>query len=267
MSDIFEEAEEGLRTEKWTSIAKKSAPWVGGGLGLALLAALGVWGFTHMQSKDAAKASETYAAGLEALQSGDKVKAAKDFDETVKTGADAYEFMALTQLAAIALSDDKPADALAKLDEAAKVTGDPLLKDLASLKAAYIAFDEKAIFADLEKRLMPLTKDGRPYQALAKEALAMAKIQNGDLKGARADLETLAITLGTPDGVKERAQQAVQAIDSGAADLARKIVALPKPSDEQLREQVMKLQAMQQAQMQAQMQAQAAAQGQAPTPQ
>ncbi len=95
----------------------------------------------------------------------------------------------------------------------------------------------------------------------------MAKIQNGDLKGARADLETLAITLGTPDGVKERAQQAVQAIDSGAADLARKIVALPKPSDEQLREQVMKLQAMQQAQMQAQMQAQAAAQGQAPTPQ
>ncbi|MDC7674591.1 tetratricopeptide repeat protein [Asticcacaulis machinosus] len=266
MSDIFEEAEEGLRTEKWTQIAKKSAPWVGGGLALALVIALGVWGFTHTQSKNAAEASEGYAAGLEALQSGDKAKASQSFEAVVKKGSDAYENMALTQLAAISLSDDKPAEALAKLDQAAAATGDPLLKDLASLKAAYIALDQKTAFADMEKRLVPLTKDGRPYQALAKEALAMAKLQNGDLKGARSDLETLAITLGTPDGVKERAQQAVQAIDSGAADLARKIVAMPQPSDEQLREQMMKLQAMQQAQMQAQMQAQAAAQGQAPAP-
>lgn len=189
MSDIFEEAEEGLRTEKWTQIAKKSAPWVGGGLVVALLIALGVWGFTHMKSNEAAEASEGYAAGLEALQSGDKAKAAQSFDAVVKNGSDAYESMALTQLAAISLSDDKPADALAKLDQAAAATGDPLLKDLASLKAAYIALDQRTAFADMEKRLTPLTKDGRPYQALAKEALAMAKLQNGDLKGRAAILK------------------------------------------------------------------------------
>ena len=58
-------------------------------------------------------------------------------------------------------------------------------------------------------------RTGAPDAPLAKEALALAKLQSGDVKGARTDLEVLSLTLGTPAGVKQRAQEVVSAIDSG----------------------------------------------------
>lgn len=227
MSDIFEETEENLRTEQWIKIAKTTLPWVSAGLAAALVIALGVWGWQSWQASIAAKASETYEAGLDANQKADKVTAKAKFEDTVKAGNATYKAMALMQLAALADLDKNTDEAVKDLDEAAKATNNPLLSDTASIKAAYLLMD-KSSFADIQKRLTPLMKDGRPAAALAKEALAMAKLQNGDIKGARADLSTLMITLGTPDGVKQRAGATVAAIDSGAADTAVAISKLPE---------------------------------------
>ena len=71
-------------------------------------------------------------------------------------------------------------------------------------------------------------KEGRPFVAMAKEALAMAKLQSGDIKGARSDLQVLSVTLGTPDGVKQRAAAFVSAIDSGAITTAQAMINLPE---------------------------------------
>ena len=99
----------------------------------------------------------------------------------------------------------------------------------AALKAAYLLMD-KASFAEVQKRLTPLIKDGRPATYLAREALAMAKLQNGDTKGARADLSALTLTLGTPEGLKQRAGFVVAAIDSGSAQTAVAAAKLPAAS-------------------------------------
>lgn len=227
MSDIFEETEETLRTQEWTKIARKSAPWVAGIAVVALATALGFWGYQVWQGKQSDKASETFQAGLAAGSTGDDATARAKFEETAKSGNSAYKVMAHMELAGLAVRDDKIDEAIAHFDAAAKASSDPDLSDLAALKAAYLVMDKGTPFAEIEKRLKPLSQDKRPHAYLAREALAMAKLQNGDATGARADLNTLAFALGAPDGLKQRAQLYVQAIDSGAAPTVKAIMALP----------------------------------------
>ncbi|ESQ80344.1 tetratricopeptide repeat protein [Asticcacaulis sp. YBE204] len=227
MSDIFEEAEEGLRNDRWTAIAKKSAPWVGGVLGGALILALGFWGYSSWQDAKVNKASELYVAAAEVAAKGDLVKAKAEFQKVVEAGAPAYKAMALSNLGAIAVEENKPDEALKLFDEAAKASPAPLISDVAALKAVYLIMD-KAPYADVEKRLTPLIKDGRPFAPLAKEALAMAKIQKGDLQGARGDLQALGLSLDASDGLKQRAQIAVALIDSGGAKVAVESLKLPE---------------------------------------
>lgn len=227
MSDIFDEAEEALRTQKWTQLAKKSAPWVAGLLILALVITVGVWGYNAVQSDNLMKASDAYEAALESAQKGDREAAITGFKAIAETGTPSYKALALQHLAGFALADNKVDEAIAHLDAAAKASKEPIISDLAALKAAYLVID-KGSYADVEKRLTPLTKEGRPYAAMASEALALAKFQNGDVDGAKADLNALAIGLDVPEGVKQRAEAHVQAIDSGAGDVAKAVVGLPE---------------------------------------
>lgn len=227
MSDIFDETEENLRADKWVAIVKKTLPWAAAVLGSALLLTLGVWGWDSWQNDVTGKASEVYQAAIDAQGSGDIAKAKTKYQETIKSGSKAYKALALNQLGGLAVTENNNAEAIKNFDEAAQNASDPILKDLATLKSAYLVLDT-APYADMEKRLTPLTKDGRPYSALAKEALAMAKLQAGDVAGARSDLQVLSLTLGTPEGVKQRAGEFVMAIDSGAIPSAKAAMALPE---------------------------------------
>lgn len=227
MSDIFEEAEEGLRRDRWVAIAKKSAPWVGGILGGALILSLGYWGYTAWQDQQMNKSSEAYNAALEIAETGDLEKAKAEYLKVVETGSEGYKALALMQLAGIALEDGKPAEAQKYFDDAAKTSSAPLVSDQAALKAAFIIMDTGSL-EDVKKRLEPLMKEGRPYAPMAREALAMAKVQHGDLAGAKTDLQLLSVSLDAPEGVKQRAEATLAAIDSGAAEAAREALKLPE---------------------------------------
>lgn len=228
MSDIFDETEENLRTDRLVTIVKTALPWVSAALALALIAALSVWGWQSWQASRAAHAAEAFQNGLQALAKSDQAGAATQFDAAAKAGNPAYKSLALMELGAIALTDNKTDEALKDYDAAAKASSSPLLSDTAALKAAYIAMDGSSL-ADMQKRLTPLMADKRPLAPMAKEAMALAKLQNGDVKGARNDLKVLEVTLGTPDGVKQRATEIVAAIDSGAAPAAQAILKQAEP--------------------------------------
>ncbi len=227
MSDIFDETEENLRTDQWVAIVKKALPIVGVALGGALIISLGVWGYQSYQAGVSAKASETYQAAMEASGKGDVAGAKTKFEAVAKGGNPAYKAMAWMQLGGMAVTNNNAAEAGKDFDEAAKASSTPLIHDMAVLKSAYIAMDT-AKLDDLKTRLTPLTKDDRPYAPLAKEALAMAKLQSGDTAGARSDLQVLSLTLGTPDGIKQRAGDVVAAIDSGAFPTAKALLAMPE---------------------------------------
>jgi hypothetical protein len=69
----------------------------------------------------------------------------------------------------------------------------------------------------VETRLRPLTEDGRPYRMVAREALAMAKLQAGKPAEARTDFIVISQALDASAEARTRAQAMVAAINSGAA--------------------------------------------------
>ena len=228
MTDIFEEAEENLRAEAWMDIAKKSAPLVAGVLGGALALALGYWGITWWQDDQSFKASETYETGIVALSAGTLDEAEAQFTQVSKTGTTAYKALALMQVGGLKLKSHKDIEAVKAFDAASKLRPAPLIADAAAMKAAYIRLDD-ADLAEMTARLEPLTKDGHPFIALAKETLAMAKLKAGNVKGAKIDLQNLAIGLNTPESVKQRASIIASIIDSGEIEQARLLSRTPIP--------------------------------------
>jgi hypothetical protein len=231
--DIFDEVEEQLRGEKYVSLFRRILPWAGGLLAGGLIAALAVWGWTSWQSQRISKASEDYSAAVQYFQEGDKAKAFAKFGDVAHSAPEGYKVLALNQQGGLRLEEGKIAEAVVFFDQAAAATRDPFLKDLSRLKAAFALMDT-ATLADTQKRLDPLTEEGRPFRLNAREGLAFAKLQAGKTDEARAAFLTLSTTLGVPDNMKQRAGAAIAVIDSGSAKILPQIVkaamALPPSS-------------------------------------
>jgi hypothetical protein len=232
--DVFDEVEEQLRSDRYRTLALKALPWIGALTVAVVIGVGGYWGWTSYQAKEAAKASEAYQAALETLGRDGAAKGFAAMDAVSKGGATGYRVLALMHMGGIRLDEDKTAQSVGYFDEAAKLSSDPVIGDLARLKSA-LALMDTASFKDIEARLTPLAGEKSPYRVNAKEALAFAKLQSGDLKGAREDFSVLANLLdNTSEGVRQRSQAAMQIIDSGSAkDLAAVVkasIALPPPA-------------------------------------
>jgi hypothetical protein len=216
LTDLFEEVEEQLRSDRYRTLALKALPWVLGLAAVALIGVLGFWGWSHYRDQGIAKASEQYAAGLDALQQGRNDQAQKLFVEVSKSSARGYKSLALMQLGGIQLSQKHTAAAVQLFDQAAAGAPDDVVGDAARLKSAFAVLDTAPV-KDVEARLTPLVQDGRPYRLQAREALAFAKLAAGDLAGARGDFVIISGMLDAPQGARARAKAAIGLIDSGSA--------------------------------------------------
>lgn len=215
MSDVFEQVEEELRSDRYKRLARTWLPVVGAVLGVALVAALAFWGWDSWQSSRANQASAAYDRGIEALQAGNEAGALAAFTEAGEKGNGAYKAFALQQQAGLAVSKGEMTRAIELFDQAAKAGGDPILSDMAALKAVFLVMDTDASLADIEARLAPLVKEGRPYRAFALQAQAMARIQFGQFQPAREILVQLQLGQDVPDTVREQAQATIAQIDAG----------------------------------------------------
>jgi hypothetical protein len=232
VTDLFDEVDEQLRSDWYSTRMRQAVPWMMGAIAAILLVYLGYWGFKAYQDRNLAKATSEYQTGVDALAQNDPAGAYAHFDAAVKAGAPAYKSLALMQQASLRLAAGKP-DEAARLDDAAAAAAPNLIfGDLARLKAAQALLDS-APYPQLQSRLEPLTQHNHPYWVYAREALAMAKLLAGKTDEAKGDFQRLAITLGVTDDMRQRAQTAEELIDSGEAPIAiaaAKIAAtLPPP--------------------------------------
>lgn len=236
MTDLFNEVEEQLRSDRYRVIARKAAPWVVAIIAAGLAAFLAVWGWQRYQSQAADKASQQYTDALGALEQGQQDRAVQLLNGVAKSSARAYKSLALMQLAGIKIGSGAAADvpaAVALLDQAAAAAPDDILGDAARLKSAFAVLDT-APFKDVEARLTPLMKDGHPYRVQAREALAFAKMMAGNTAGARDDFTIIEQTLDAPEGARQRATAAKALIESGSAKAlpaaAKAAAMLPAPA-------------------------------------
>ncbi|MGV3577711.1 tetratricopeptide repeat protein [Brevundimonas sp.] len=243
MTDVFEQVEEEIRSERLKRLARNWLPIVGGILLVALIGALAWWGWQSFQTSRAHAGSVAYQRGVEALQAGDSAGAETAFVEAGEKGNGAYKAMALQQRAGIAVAANRVPDAINLFDEAAKASGDPILHDTAVYKSALLMLDSGATLEAIEAKLEPLTEEGRPMLPFAREALGMARLQFNKPAEAREAFVLLTLGQDVPDSVRQRAQAAVSMIDAGIAPGLSAIVAAqsvnppaapPAPSPEQL---------------------------------
>ncbi|HEX5378117.1 MAG TPA: tetratricopeptide repeat protein [Phenylobacterium sp.] len=232
MVDVFEEVEEQLRSDRYKALALKFLPWVAGALVLALAVSVGVWVYENSRTKAAAKASEEYAQAMEALDQGRTAEAQTLWTEVSNSPSKAYKSLALQHLGGIRLAANDVPGAVKLFDEAAAASPDPMLADVASLKSAFALLDT-APLKDIQARLEPLMKEGRPYRTEAREALAFAKLMAGDTAGARGDFVVVSLLPDAQQGARDRARAAMALIDSGSAKMvpavAKAAMALPPP--------------------------------------
>ena len=232
MADIFEEVEEQLRSERYRALAMKILPWAAGVFGAAVVLSIGLWTFDHYRTEANNKASEQYSQGLEALQAGQVPQATQIFSDVSKSSSRGYKALALQQLGGIKLVTGETAQAVKLFDEAAAAAPDDIIGDAARLKSAFALLDT-APLKDMEARLTPMLKEGRPYRTQAREALAFAKLLAGDTKGARDDYILVSLLPDAEQSARERAGAAKALIDSGSAkavpSAVKAALAMPVP--------------------------------------
>ena len=60
MTDLFEEVEEQLRSDRYRALARKAAPWIVALAALALVIALGVWGWRQYNQQVTDSLTDTF---------------------------------------------------------------------------------------------------------------------------------------------------------------------------------------------------------------
>ncbi len=194
------------------------------------LAGVGGWQVWKHNRIEAARAhSAEYLAAQTLVREGDLEGAAAAFSELREKGPRAYRIMARMEYGAVLQAQGDLDGALAEFDAAAEATNDPVLRETAQLRAAYIAAETQD-FAALQARLQPLIEDGGRLSYLAQELLAIEAWEAGETDLARQTLENLTLAFDAPQAVQRRAQVALSVVGP-APTSAEGATDAPAPSE------------------------------------
>jgi hypothetical protein len=223
------EVDESLRQERMLDLAKRYGVWLIGAF-VAVLIGVAGWQLWRGQSTNAARDhAEEYAAAQEMARSGNLDGAKAEFERLTEDGPGVYRNMARMEYAAVLQAQGDLEGALAGFDEAAERASDPVMKQTAQLRAAYIAAETQD-FAALQQRLNPLIESDSRLAYLARELLAIEAWEAGQTDLARDTLENLSLAFDAPEAVRNRAQIALAVIGPAPAASADGAPA-PAPSE------------------------------------
>lgn len=229
-SDSFiQEVDESLQQDRMLNLAKRWGPWLIGAFVL-LLAGVLAWQAWQAFSTDQGRShAGEYAAAQALAREGNFEEAKIAFSRLSDEGPSSYRVMAQMELGAVLEAQGDLQAALAAFDEAAEAANDPVMRETAQLRAAYIVAETQD-FAALQTRLNPLIESESRLSFLARELLALEAWEAGDNDLARDQLENLTLAFDAPEAVRQRAQVALSVIGPAPAASADGAAA-PAPSE------------------------------------
>jgi hypothetical protein len=203
VSDIFQEVDEEVRREQLKKLWERYGHYAVA-LAILLVAAVAGWrGYDYWQTKRAAEAGGAFEAALTLSEQGKHEEAAAAFAKIAAEGTAGYRALARLREAA-ELAQRDPQAAVKIYDEiAADRSVSQVLQDLAAVRAGLLLVDS-APYADLHRRLEPLTLKERAFRHSARELLALSAWRSGDLAAARRWLEMMTTDAETPAGTRGR---------------------------------------------------------------
>lgn len=225
------EVDESLRQDRVLEFFKRYGVWLLGAF-VVLILGIGAWQGWRAYSLAAAREhSDDYVAAQTLAREGNLDEAKAAFEELADSGPAHFRVMARMEHAAVLQAQGDLQAALTEFDAAAEQARDPVMREAAQMRAAYIAADTQD-FAALQTRLQPLIDDGGRMAYLARELLAIEAWEAGNLDLARELLENLTTAFDAPEAVRQRAQVALSVVgpapESTPADGAP---AAPAPSE------------------------------------
>lgn len=205
MADIFHEVDEEVRRERLTRLWQRY-----GNLLIAacvlVVAGIGAWrGYDYWRGQKAAQAGIAFEQAASLAEAGNHKGAAAAFARIATDGTTGYRELARLRAAAAMAQTDRKA-AIAAYDAiAADRNAGPVIGDLAALRAGVLRVDTDT-YADMRKRLEPLTGADRTFRFTARELLAMSAWKSGDMSATQKWADMLTSDPSTPSGTRNRAQ-------------------------------------------------------------
>ncbi len=213
MSDIFREVDEDIRQEKYRRLWDRLGPWV---IAVAVLIVVGTGGYrgwSYWQETQAQQAGDKFFEAVRLSETGDTAGAEALFAE-LSDATGGYPALARLRAATDLANTGSATEALEKFDGiSADASVDSTLRDIASLRAGYIAVDT-GDYAGVADRIEPLTGDNGAFRSAAREILAVAAWKAGDVEMARSWIQALKDDPETPSDVTRRIDILVQVINA-----------------------------------------------------
>jgi hypothetical protein len=205
VTDIFNEVDEEIRRERLTKLWQRYGNYL---IALCVLAvaAVGAWrGYEWWQAKQAARAGAAFQQAVELAQAGKSQQAEAAFAKVATDGTAGYRVLARLREAAELAPTDRKAAVKAYDQIAADRDVGQVIRDLASVRAAYLLVDT-APYTELQTRLEPLTADDRTFRHTAREILALSAWKAGNMTAAGKWTDMILADPQTPAGTRSRAE-------------------------------------------------------------
>jgi hypothetical protein len=205
VSDIFNEVDEELRREQLRGLWQRHGAAIVA-LAFLVVIAVGGWrGYQWWESRKAAEAGALFESALSLSEQGKHAEAQAALAKVEAEGTAAYRMLARFRQAAD-LAERDPAAAVKAYDELVADRGaDPVMQDLAAVRAGLILVDT-ATLEEMNRRLEALTGADRAFRHSARELLALAAWRANDAATARRWLETITADADTPAGIRGRVE-------------------------------------------------------------
>jgi hypothetical protein len=211
------EVDESLRQDRMLTLAKKYGPWLIGAF-VVFLAGVAIFiGWRDYRQDQGRAQGDEYAAAQQLAADGNLEGAKTEFERMTGEGPEVYRVMSRLERAAILQTEGDLEAALAEFDRAAEDANDPIMRDTARLRAAYIVAETQD-FEALQTRLQPLIESESRLSYLARELLGIEAWEAGHLDLARDTLQNLTLAFDAPEAVQQRAQIALSVIGPAPAD-------------------------------------------------
>jgi hypothetical protein len=202
VSDIFTEVDEEVRREQLKKLWERYGNYIIAACVL-VVAAVAAWrGYDYWQIKRAAESGAAYDAAAQLASEGKHADAEAAFAKIAADGTSGYRVLArLREAAEIAERDPKAA--VDAYDTIAGETRQPLISELATIRAGFLLVDT-AKLDDMTRRLEPLAQPSGAFRHTARELLALSAWRNGDTAAARRWSEAAKSDPEAPSGVRSR---------------------------------------------------------------